>query len=51
MIGFDLMKIEDFAAQHLIKIPGYVEEDFVVLVPAVFRDYGGGSGLDGRLER
>ena len=45
------MKIEDFAAQHLIKIPGYVEEDFVVLVPAVFRDYGGGSGLDGRLER
>ena len=37
--------------QRLIKIPGSVEEDFVVLMPAVFRDYGGGSGLDGRLER
>ena len=46
-----MIKIADFAAQRFIKIPGYVEEDFLALVPAVFRDYGGGSELDGRLER
>ena len=45
------MKIEDLAVQILIKRPKYVEEDFVALVPAVFRDYCGGSGLDGYLER